>query len=110
MDIRPTMTKDTENSNGFSELPTAPKYGIEELQLGIWKVFIATQKQAQGLRSEIWEACPLVIRLIVDIHVLAPRLLYLILLSKCWNGIKLALEMRLENMILAQVSDLNILT
>lgn len=101
------VAEDVKNPNGDSKVP---KYGIEELQIGIWKVFIATRKQAQGLWSEIWETGPLIFRLIIDIHGLAPRLLYLILLSKCWNGIKLALEMRLENMILAQVSNLSIMT
>lgn len=96
----------TNKSKVSSERPTNAKYVIDELQLGIWKVFLATQKRVGrwGLLPEIWETYPLIMRLVVDIYKLAPRLLYLLLLSKCWNGIKLALEMRLENMLLAQVS------
>jgi len=96
-DVDAAKSKDT-------SAPSTDKYVIDEFQLGIWKIFIATQKHAQGVWVEIWETYPLIIRLIVDIYTISPRLLYLLLLTRCWNGVELALEMRLENTLLAQVS------
>ncbi len=98
VDVDAAKSKDTSG-------PSTDKYVISEFQLGIWKVFIATQNHAQGVLAEIWETYPLIIRLIVDIYTISPRLLYLLLLTRCWNGVELALEMRLENILLAQVSN-----
>lgn len=91
-------SKDTGSSESSTD-----KYVISEIQLGVWKVFIATQKRAQGLLAEIWDTYPLIIQIIVDIYTVSPRLLYLLMLTVCWNGVELALHMRLENMLLAQV-------
>jgi len=95
VDVDVTKSKDASNPSN--------KYVISETQLGIWKIFIA-KKGAQSVLSEIWETYPLIIRLIVDIYTISPRLLYLLLLTRCWDGVELALQMRLENILLAQVN------
>ena len=88
-----------------SSKPSTDKYEISESQLGVWKVFFATQKGAPRVLLELKERYPLCIRLILDVYGLCPRLLYLQMLSGCWKGVELALEMRIENTLLTQVGN-----
>lgn len=100
-----TDPDDTKKSKENCEPSTKPKYVIRDTQLGIWKVITATQEHAKGVFPEILETYPLVIRLFADIYYISPRSLYLLLLSRVWDGIKIALMMQLENMLLGQVSN-----
>ena len=97
---------DVANRSTDSSKPPVDKYVISETQLGIWTLFIASQKggQRHGLWQDIKETYPLMIRLFTDIYKVSPKLLYLNLLSKCWFGIEGSLELRIENIILEQVS------
>ena len=83
---------------------SSKKYAISENQLGVWKLFVA-KGRSQGIWAEIRETIPLIIRVFVDVYKVSPKLLFLLLFSNCWTGVELAVDMRIGNMFLAQVSN-----
>ena len=98
-------TDDLKQCKVLNPEPSKNQYALNEFQLGIWKVSVATQIRTQGLWQAGWETYSLIMRLVVDVYRISPQLICLLLVSNCWNGVKSALEMRLDNILLTQVSN-----
>lgn len=80
---------------------------IQTLQLGVYHVAIATSRekfwQWGKWNKDFKESMPYVLRLLQDIHLVAPTLFLWFMLAKIWAGVESALLMHLSTSMLRAV-------
>ncbi|KAF9522973.1 hypothetical protein CPB83DRAFT_822192, partial [Crepidotus variabilis] len=80
--------------------PNENNFTCEEHQLGIWKIFLASQSST-GLIQEITESLPLLIKLLSEIH--ASNLFLSHIFCHLWAPVQRVVEIYLSSFLLRQI-------